>query len=236
MKAVVVYGSPRGKNSASYRLGSKFTRGLEDGGHQVQEIMLNDYEIGHCKGCKSCWTATPGKCAQNDGMAKIVEDHRNADLVVLSVPLYFFTVPGKVKDYLDRQLPLYLETFHKSASSTPKDSKTWLEKIKFVLISPCGLPEKSNFDGLKVTMKQIFGSSYAQDFLVPFADGMAKDYDETIFSDVYALMRDAGMEFGKTLTISQETRNRFEQMTTMDKEKIGQIIMALKARKQQKQS
>ncbi len=35
MKALILYGSPHGKNSATYRLGSSFAKGLKDQGWAV---------------------------------------------------------------------------------------------------------------------------------------------------------------------------------------------------------
>jgi multimeric flavodoxin WrbA len=104
MKSLMVYGSPHGKNSATFRLGSSFARGLKDEGWAIDELILNDVEIKHCRGCYACWRQTPGVCVQKDGMEDVIRRHKNIDLLVLASPLYFYSVPGKVKDYWDRQL------------------------------------------------------------------------------------------------------------------------------------
>ncbi len=217
MKALAVYGSSNGKNSASYRLGSSFMKGIESQDWSTDEIVLEDHHINHCLGCKSCWSKTPGQCVQNDDMTGILERQKGIDALVLATPLYFFTVPGKVKDYLDRQMPSYLEHFYQVIGKLPMDAKTWLDSLKFVLISPCGLPERSNFDGLKLTMQKIFGQAYAEDLLVPYASGVSIDKDMAMFSEIYQLCAEAGAEFAKLGHITKETRDRFDEGTTTAK-------------------
>lgn len=40
-------------------------------------------------------------------------------VLVRCVPLYFYAVPGKFKDYLDRQMPLYVGSFRKAMGGLP---------------------------------------------------------------------------------------------------------------------
>ncbi|MFX1237107.1 MAG: hypothetical protein ACFE8P_05235, partial [Promethearchaeota archaeon] len=62
-KALIIYGSPRIRESASYHIGEYFSRGLNKAGTIVEEIFLAKKKINHCIGCYTCWTKTPGKCA-----------------------------------------------------------------------------------------------------------------------------------------------------------------------------
>lgn len=220
MKAELVYGSPNGKNSASWRLGSSFGKGLESAGWETNETIIYDKDIKHCLGCKSCWSATPGKCVQADDMAGIIERLSNTDLVVLSTPLYYFMVPGKTKDYLDRHMPIFYQTVLKMYGKSAQD---WIDKIKFVLISCCGFMDKNFFGGLKLSMQHIYGKAYAQDFLVPNSAGMSADRNGTEFSDYYKLMEKLGAEFGKGMSISPESRREFEDFTTMNEAKIAEM-------------
>ena len=216
----MIYGSPSGKNSASWRLGSNFAKGLEASGWETAETIIYDKNINHCTGCKSCWSATPGKCVQNDDMAGILEELSKTDLVVLSTPLYYFSVPGKTKDYIDRNMPIAYQTVLKMYGKATTD---WLDKIKFVLISCCGYFEKSYFDGLKMAMRYSYGKAYAEDFLVPNSGGMSKDKNGTQFIDYYKLMEKMGAEFGKKQSISPQSRKEFEDFTTMNPEKIAEM-------------
>ncbi len=62
MKAMIILGSPRGKNSSSYNVAQNFISGLKKSDVEIEEIILKDYSINPCRGCLTCWLKTPGKC------------------------------------------------------------------------------------------------------------------------------------------------------------------------------
>lgn len=64
--------------------------------------------VGACKGCFACWQKTPGVCCINDDMQTVIGKMLKADIVVWSFPLYYFSVPGILKNVIDRQLPMSL--------------------------------------------------------------------------------------------------------------------------------
>jgi len=106
LKALVVYGSPRHKKAASYRIGHRFAEGLERGGVEVDEIILSKQKINHCIGCYTCWTKTPGVCIHKDDMAENLDKLQKANLIVYSTPLYIYNVTGIMKDFMDRTIPI----------------------------------------------------------------------------------------------------------------------------------
>jgi multimeric flavodoxin WrbA len=59
-------------------------------------------------GCFSCWNKSPGKCVLADDMAALIEKIIHADVLIWSFPLYYFSVPGGLKNLIDRQLPMNL--------------------------------------------------------------------------------------------------------------------------------
>jgi len=44
----------------------------------------------------------------NDDMSRVIEDELWADIIIWSFPLYYFNVPGPLKNLIDRQLPMNL--------------------------------------------------------------------------------------------------------------------------------
>jgi hypothetical protein len=153
-------------------------------------------------------------------MSEMLDSQAKANLLILSAPLYFYTVPGKTKDYLDRLMPQFYETVLKTYGKVQQD---WLDRIKFVLISPCGFPQKDNFDALVATARKIFDRAYAEDFLVPNATGMSFDRNSSEFTDYYQLMEKMGAEFGRSMSVSRESRDEFEAFTTMNPEKMASM-------------
>jgi multimeric flavodoxin WrbA len=70
---------------------------------EVNLIYLSDYTINHCNGCDGC-LRKPNVCSQNDkdDMPKIEDAMKKADAIVIGAPSYFASVPGILKDIIDR--------------------------------------------------------------------------------------------------------------------------------------
>lgn len=102
MKSILVLnGSPRraGNTSALVR---EFTNGAQQSGHTVTSIFLHELEI---KGCKGCWGGgkkPDSPCTIKDGMETIYPLYRQADIVVLASPLYYWSISGQLKTAFDR--------------------------------------------------------------------------------------------------------------------------------------
>lgn len=110
-KVLIINGSPKGEASNSYQLTHSFIEGIqtvEGLNPEIEIIDLNQAKIAPCKGCFGCWTKMPGRCVLHDDMEEILPKLVEADLLVFSFPLYYFSVPGPLKTFFDRQLPLSL--------------------------------------------------------------------------------------------------------------------------------
>ncbi|MBO4385747.1 MAG: flavodoxin family protein, partial [Treponema sp.] len=122
MEILLINGSPKGKKSNSLRLAEKFLQGfkteMQGKGSElsVEEIELSSMNIGACKGCFGCWRNTPGVCCIKDDMQILLPKILNADMIVWSFPLYYFNVPGMLKNMIDRQLPLILPFMKENTS------------------------------------------------------------------------------------------------------------------------
>lgn len=100
-KIVILNGSPRMKGNTS-ALTAAFTKGAESSGHTVTEFFLGSMNINGCKGC-FCGGKNPNSpCVQKDDMEKIYPVYKEADIVVLASPLYYWTISGQLKCAFDR--------------------------------------------------------------------------------------------------------------------------------------
>ncbi len=110
MKVLVINGSPKGRKSNTYRLTQAFLAGMAEGGEapEVRELAVSQLNIRPCLGCFSCWNKTPGQCCIHDDMGQVIDALLWADVTLWSFPLYYFSVPGPLKNLLDRQLPMSL--------------------------------------------------------------------------------------------------------------------------------
>ncbi len=107
MKNVVVISSTPRVNGNSEILAREFARGAIETGHQVELIKLREHKLGYCLGCYAC--SATGKCFQNDGMNEIADKLKRADVIVFATPVYFYSMSGQLKVFIDRLVPSYTQ-------------------------------------------------------------------------------------------------------------------------------
>ena len=147
MKVIVINGSPKGERSNSMRLTRAFLEGAGWAGAEI--IDAAKANVKGCMGCYSCWTKTPGKCVIDDDMSAILPKVIAADAIVWSFPLYCYSVPGGLKHFLDRNLPLALPFMDTAAESGEHPPRYDLSRQKHILVSTCGFwTTEGNYDGV----------------------------------------------------------------------------------------
>ncbi|MDE6848406.1 MAG: flavodoxin family protein [Ruminococcus sp.] len=100
-KILILNGSPHIKGN-TFALNAEFTRGAESSGHKVTEFFLGSMNINGCKGCFGGGKNPDSPCVQKDDMEKIYPFYKEADIVVLASPLYYWTISGQLKCAFDR--------------------------------------------------------------------------------------------------------------------------------------
>ena len=224
MRALIVYGSPRHKKSASYHVGYNFAEGLKRAGAEVDEIMVCKQKINHCQGCFTCWTKTPGVCIHKDDMVENLYKMQEADLIVFATPLYIFHVPGILKDFLDRSIPLAQPFLIERDGITSHPARDSSKKRRIFLISVAGFPELSHFDALVLAFKKTYGpKGYIGEILIGGAEIMSKDEYQSAYESLYALIEQAGFELIKYGSISEETLKKITEKTQFSKEQIKNL-------------
>ena len=133
MKVLVLNGSPKNEHSNTMCL----TRAFLDGAEWVEAEIIDvaSANVKGCLGCFACWNKTPGKCVINDGMGEILDKMIAADVVIWSFPLYYFGVPGGLKNLIDRQLPLNLPFMAEGTGSGEHPPRYNLTHQKHIIIS-----------------------------------------------------------------------------------------------------
>ncbi|MHA2010515.1 MAG: NAD(P)H-dependent oxidoreductase [Promethearchaeota archaeon] len=225
-KAVVVYGSPRLKKSGSFHLGDNFAIGLKKGGVSVEEIMVHKKNIKPCRGCFTCWTKTPGKCVHHDDMEEILPIIDEADLIVFAVPLYIYSVPGPVKTFLDRQLPLAEPYLVEKDGITTHPRRTKGKTLKAFILSVAGFPELSHFDAMIATFKKLFKPNderYLGEILIGGANQMSDDSSQNAYVDLYKLIQQAGFEISKDERVSTSTLKQIQDLTSFTPEQVKNL-------------
>ncbi|HHY69206.1 MAG TPA: flavodoxin family protein [Bacillota bacterium] len=162
MNILVINGSPKGERSNTLRLTNAFLEGIsyarKDNLPKIERLNIAQMDINSCLGCFSCWKTTPGKCCLDDDMQIVIEKLLWADLTIWSFPLYYFSLPGKLKTVIDRQLPLTLPFMLSNAEGGGHPSRYDMSKKKTVLISTCGFyTAESNYDSIIAQFNKICG-------------------------------------------------------------------------------
>ena len=98
--AAIILSSPR-KGSNSGALGRAIAEGFVQAGGQADIIDLSGLDIKPCLGCAHC-QRNGGKCSQIDGMHTVYPKIIAASVLVLATPVYWFTMCGQMKVFLDR--------------------------------------------------------------------------------------------------------------------------------------
>ncbi len=100
-KIVILNGSPR-QNGNTAMLCAAFTEGAQAAGHEVTRFELEQLNIHGCLGCMGGGKNPEAPCVQKDGMQSIYPAYREADIVVLASPLYYWSFSGQLKNAFDR--------------------------------------------------------------------------------------------------------------------------------------
>lgn len=128
MKNVLIISASPRKNGNSDILCDRFAQGAAESGNKVEKIFLASKNIGYCRGCGVC--NSTHKCIQKDDMAEILDKMVTADVIVLATPVYFYSMDGQIKTFIDRTVPRYTEITDKdfyfimTAADTDKASLT----------------------------------------------------------------------------------------------------------------
>ena len=100
-KIIILNGSPR-KNGNTSALTGAFMKGAREAGNEVTEFFLGQMKINGCLGCWHGGKDPEHPCTQRDDMEKIYPAYREADIVVLASPLYYWFISGFLKNAFDR--------------------------------------------------------------------------------------------------------------------------------------
>src|SRR5512137_1964379 len=137
MNVIVINGSPRKKWNTAMLL-EHALEGAASKGVETELVHLYDLDF---KGCTSCFACklkggrSYGKCAIRDGLTPLLEKIASADAVFFGSPIYFGTVTGEMRSFMERLLFQYF------TYSRPSES-LFGRKIPTAFIYTMNVPEE----------------------------------------------------------------------------------------------
>lgn len=214
MNILVINGSPKAERSNTLNVTKAFLEGFssED---QIELVHLARLNIKPCAGCYSCWKKTGGRCVINDDMQGLYEKLSKADIIIESFPLFFFGMPGTMKTFTDRCLPLMQPYMGDHVT----DSDVCFHKLrdeamlqkKLVVISSCGYVEAAPvYPALLKQLDMISGGRHTAILCSEgeiFVSEMAKRQRDGYLRDIAK----AGREFAENGRLSEETLKRISK-------------------------
>ena len=99
-KIVVITGSPRAKGN-SFAMTDAFIQAAEAKGHSVTRFDAAMKKVGGCHACETCYK-TGKACSFDDDFNAIAPAILEADAVVFTTPVYWYSIPAQIKGVIDR--------------------------------------------------------------------------------------------------------------------------------------
>jgi multimeric flavodoxin WrbA len=100
-RIVVLLGSPRKKGNSA-RLAEHLSKGAKSKGAKVESFYLNGMNIKPCQGCRSCQKENAKGCIIKDDMQALYPKIKEADVIVIASPVYWFNISAQTKVFIDR--------------------------------------------------------------------------------------------------------------------------------------
>ena len=99
-KIAVITGSPRKKGN-SIAMTEAFIQAAEKLGHTVTRFDAADKTLTGCHACETCFK-TGKTCSFDDDFNTIAPAILEADAIVFTMPVYWYSIPAQIKGVIDR--------------------------------------------------------------------------------------------------------------------------------------
>jgi multimeric flavodoxin WrbA len=145
-KILAIYGSPRKRGNSSVLL-QQAVKGARDGGAEVEEIFLRDLSMSPCLEIYSC--RKTGRCSMRDDFDLLRDKLISCDALMLSSPIFFYTVSAHTKVFMDR-----CQEFWSKKYLIDKAAFGLRQPVRKALFVSVGATRGGKlFDGVLLTMK-----------------------------------------------------------------------------------
>jgi len=134
MNVLLIHASPRRKGVTSTLL-SAIEASL-DPAHQVETVRISDLDMKPCIGCMKCRPDQECILPRDDANV-LAEKVRSADYIVIGCPVYWGNMPGTIKLFFDRNVPLFEYAEAKAIRYIPKPQ---LRGKRAALVVSCVAP------------------------------------------------------------------------------------------------
>ncbi len=117
MNVLIINASPRKKGITTTVLSE--LEGAIDSAHEIETIRIHDLNMKPCVGCLKCRPDRPCILPRDDAHV-LAEKVRWADFIIIGCPVYWGNMPGTLKLFFDRNVPLFEYCEAKAIRYVPK--------------------------------------------------------------------------------------------------------------------
>jgi multimeric flavodoxin WrbA len=189
MKILGILGSPRMGGNSDILLDQALA-GCKDAGAEVEKIVLCQKKISGCMNCEKC--NETGICVIKDDMPEIHKKILDADAIIHSCPVYFWSMTAQMKAYLDRWCAFFDAEWRWHKAYYPK-----MKGKRIGLITVCGDPDVSVADPIVHTFKTTADTTKLHWIGAVMASATAKGEiagNDTAKREAYELGRKAAIQ------------------------------------------
>ncbi len=108
-KIVALLGSPRANGNSS-AIAGRFMETAKKYGGETKTYSLNKMKFRGCQACMMCKEKLD-RCALKDDLEPVLDEIRDADVLVLASPVYFADITAQMKMFIDRTYSYYVPDF-----------------------------------------------------------------------------------------------------------------------------
>ena len=180
MKIMAFNGSPRKQWNTATLLG-KALEGAASKGAETEIIHLYDLDYKGCISCFACKTIggkSYGRCAVQDDLAPVFNRIEQAGAIVLGSPIYWGTVTGEMKSFMERLLFQYTTYTDPPGSLFPNKIGTgfiYTMNVTEEIMKEWGYAV--NFNRNEATLRRILGGS---EYMCSFDTYQFDDYSKVL--------------------------------------------------------
>jgi multimeric flavodoxin WrbA len=152
---LAIYGSPRRKGNTALLL-KEAVAGARSAGCGVEEIVLRDLKMSPCLeiyGCKET-----GRCVIDDDFQGVYDKLLGCRALMLSSPIFFYTVSAHTKILMDRCQSLWVKKYW--IEKTPFGQKNFIRKGLFISVG--ATRGKRLYDGTLLSLRYFFDTLDAE--------------------------------------------------------------------------
>ncbi len=140
---LVMTGSPR-RHGNSDRMADAFICGAKESGHCLEKYEAAFTKISGCRACDTCWNKDVPCSFSDDFNEKFILLLKQADMLVICAPLYFYALPSSIQATLEKMYSLLRE-----------NSPIKIKVSEAALLMCAGETEPEVFHGAVATYQQL---------------------------------------------------------------------------------